>query len=109
MARDSAGNLYIADMQNNRIRKVTPNGQISTFAGNGVLAYGGDGGLATQAALSNPYSVAAGPDGYIYIADYGNNRIRRVGPPGCTPSTCVITTVVGNGAQGLLRRRWPRR
>lgn len=97
VALDGAGNLYIADMQNNRIRKVTPAGVISTFAGDGTYTYGGDGGLATQAGLKNPYAVAVGPDGYIYIADFGNNRIRRVGPPGCSPSTCVISTVVGTG------------
>ncbi|MGD9764449.1 MAG: dockerin type I domain-containing protein [Candidatus Binatia bacterium] len=101
VARDSAGNVYIADTQNNRIRKVTPSGQISTFAGTGVLAYSGDGGLATQAALYNPQGVAVGPDGYVYIADNGNNRIRSVGPPGCGPSTCVITTVVGTGTGGF--------
>lgn len=99
VARDSAGNLYIADTQNNRVRKVTPNGQIATLAGTGAFAFGGDGGLATQAALSNPYAVAVASDGSVYIADFGNNRIRRVGPPGCAPSTCVITTVVGNGAR----------
>ncbi|MDX2168061.1 MAG: hypothetical protein SF182_13390 [Deltaproteobacteria bacterium] len=97
VARDSAGNLYIADTNNNRIRKVTPNGLITTFAGNGSMSYGGDNGLATQASLSSPYGVAVGPDGYVYIADYGNNRVRKVGPAGCAPSTCVITTVAGNG------------
>ncbi|MEO8601516.1 MAG: hypothetical protein ABI629_02960 [bacterium] len=101
VAQDSAGNLYIADLNNNRIRKVTPNGQISTFAGNGNMSYSGDNGLATQAALYNPYGVAVGPDGYVYIADFGNNRIRRVGPAGCTPSSCIITTVVGTGVSGF--------
>jgi len=100
VAVDSAGNVYIADMSNNRIRKVTPNGQISTYAGNGNLSYSGDGGLATQAAINNPYGVTIGPDGYLYIADFGNNRIRKVGPPGCVPSTCVITTAVGSGDYG---------
>ncbi len=100
VARDTAGNLYIADLKNNRIRKVTPAGQISTFAGNGSSAFSGDNGLATQAALYAPYGVAVGPDGYVYIADLGNNRIRRVGPAGCVPSTCIITTVVGSGVAG---------
>lgn len=98
VARDSAGNLYVADTKNNRIRKIGANGQISTFAGNGNLSFSGDNGPATQAALYNPYGVAVGPDGYVYIADLGNNRIRRVGPAGCVPSTCIITTVVGTGA-----------
>ena len=100
VAVDAAGNLYIADRDNNRIRKVTPNGIISTFAGNGNLSYGGDGGLATQAALYNPQGVRVGPDGYVYIADMGNCRIRRVGPPNCGPSTCIISTVVGSGEFG---------
>ena len=67
VARDSAGNLYIADNKNNRIRKVTPAGQISTFAGNGDASFSGDNGLATRAALNAPYGVAIGPDGYVYI------------------------------------------
>jgi hypothetical protein len=106
VARDGAGNLYIADMKNNRIRKVTASGQISTFAGNGNQTFGGDGGKSTDAALYNPYGLAVGPDGYVYIADLGNNRIRKVGPPNCTPGAaitnggCVITTVVGTGVWG---------
>src|SRR4029079_8647964 len=100
VATDRAGTLYIADRDNNRIRKVAPNGIISTFAGNGNLSYGGDGGLATQAALYNPQGVRVGPDGYVYIADMGNCRIRKVGPPNCGPSTCIISTVVGSGEFG---------
>lgn len=101
VAVDGSGNVYIADFQNNRVRKVSPSGQISTFAGNGTFSYSGDGGLATQAGLHAPFGVAVGPDGYVYIADQNNNRIRRVGPPGCTPSSCVITTAVGSGAWGF--------
>ncbi len=101
VAVDSAGNVYIADLMNNRIRKVGTDGRISTFAGNGQANYSGDNGLATSAGINSPYGVAVGPDGYVYIADYGNNRIRKVGPPGCTASTCVITTVAGNGNGGV--------
>jgi streptogramin lyase len=100
VARDGAGNLYVSDYSNNRIRKITLDGHIATLAGNGTLGYGGDGGLATQAALHNPWGVAVGPDGYVYVADFGNNRIRKIGPPGCTPQTCTISTVAGNGAWG---------
>jgi trimeric autotransporter adhesin len=100
VAVDSAGNVYIADSGNNRIRKVGTNGHISTFAGTGAPTYSGDGGLATQAAVNSPYGVAVGPDGNVYIADFGNNRIRKVSPPGCAPSTCVISTVAGTGAAG---------
>ncbi|MGH7789581.1 MAG: hypothetical protein ACRERC_22105 [Candidatus Binatia bacterium] len=99
VAVDSAGNAYIADSSNNRIRKVTPGGQISTFAGTGQQTYTGE-GLANQVAISTPYGVAVGPDGSVYIADFGNSRVRKVGPPGCTPATCVISTVAGTGTQG---------
>jgi sugar lactone lactonase YvrE len=94
IALDDAGNLYIADTENHRIRKVDPAGVITTIAG-GLHegergGYSGDGGPATQAGLSRPKGVAAGPDGSLYIADTGNNRTRRVDPAG------VITTVAGN-------------
>jgi hypothetical protein len=100
VAVDNAGNVYIADLMNNRVRKVGTDGRISTFAGNGQQNYSGDNGLATQAGVNEPYGVTVGPDGNVYIADFGNNRIRKVSPPGCVPSTCVITTVVGTGAAG---------
>jgi RHS repeat-associated protein len=85
------GSLYIADTGNNRIRKVAPDGSITTVAGNGGRSYGGDGGPATAASLNIPYGVAVGPDGSLYIADTGNNRIRKVAPDGS------ITTVAGKG------------
>jgi uncharacterized protein (TIGR03437 family) len=91
VAVDSAGNLYIADQSNNRIRKVS-NGVITTVAGNGTLGYGGDGGPATSAQLTNPYGVAVDAAGNLYIADFGSSRIRKV-------SNGVITTVAGNGTQ----------
>ncbi len=100
VAVDGAGNVYIADMMNNRIRKVATDGQISTFAGNGQGNYSGDNGLATQAGVYQPAGVAVGRDGNVYIADSGNNRIRKVSPPGCSASTCVITTVAGTAAAG---------
>ena len=88
------GSIYIADSSNNRIRRVGPDGIITTVAGNGNAGYSGDGGPATSASLTDPDGVAVGPDGSIYIADSGNNRIRRVGPDG------IITTVAGNGNSG---------
>jgi RHS repeat-associated protein len=89
------GSLYIADSDNDRIRRVDPNGIITTVAGSGdVGGFGGDGGPATQAQLNGPLDVALGPDGSLYIADSKNIRVRRVGPDG------VITTVAGNGLFG---------
>ncbi|MGH7165275.1 MAG: Ig-like domain-containing protein, partial [Nitrospiraceae bacterium] len=88
------GSLYIADQGNNRIRRVNPSGVITTVAGNGVPNYGGDGGPATAASLNFPWDVAISPDGSLYIADYQNARIRRVGTDG------IITTVAGTGIPG---------
>jgi len=93
VALDAAGGLYIADSENNRIRKVTPTGTITTLAGNGQYGYSGDGGPATAASLS-PGGVAVDAAGNLYIADYGNDRIRKVTPAG------TITTVAGNGQWG---------
>ncbi|MDN3513168.1 MAG: carboxypeptidase regulatory-like domain-containing protein [Candidatus Brocadia sp.] len=89
------GRLYIADTSNNRIRRVGPDGIITTVAGTGIPGFSGDGGLATQAQISGAYGVAVGSDGSLYIADHGNSRIRRVGPDG------IITTVAGNGTSGF--------
>ncbi len=91
---DSAGNLYIADRGNNRIRKVTSAGVISTVAGSGVAGSGADGGQATSAPLRAPAGVAVDPAGNVYIADQGNNRIRKVTTGG------VISTVAGGGSPG---------
>ncbi|VAW87327.1 hypothetical protein MNBD_GAMMA17-1579 [hydrothermal vent metagenome] len=86
--------LYIADRISQNVRRVSPDGIITTVAGTGVQGYSGDGGLAVQAMLSWPEDVALGSDGSFYIADSGNHRIRRVAPDG------IITTVVGTGAAG---------
>ncbi len=94
VAFDAAGNLYIADVNNNRIRKVTTAGAISTVAGNGTGGYSGDGGQATNAELNNPRGVACDATGNLYIADFENNRIRKVTTVG------VISTVAGNGTGG---------
>jgi uncharacterized protein (TIGR03437 family) len=94
VAVDASGNVYIADRGNNRIRKVSANGIITTVAGNGSSAYFGDGGSATSAELYNPSGVAVDASGNLYIADYGNQRIRKVSAAG------IITTVAGNGSQG---------
>jgi sugar lactone lactonase YvrE len=100
VAVDGAGTVYIADVLNHRIRRVGTDGRISTLAGNGQQAYTGEGN-ASQRALNQPFGVAVGPDGNVYIADLGNHRIRRVSPPGCVPPNCSISTVAGSGVAGL--------
>jgi uncharacterized protein (TIGR03437 family) len=92
IAVDAAGNLYIADTDNNRIRKVS-GGTIATVAGTGSTGSTGDNGRATSATLTYPYGVAVDSAGNIYIADTGNNRIRKV-------SNGTITTVAGTGVSG---------
>jgi sugar lactone lactonase YvrE len=92
LGRDGA--LYIADRNHHRVRRVGPDGVITTVAGTGARDFGGDGGPATLARLAEPEEVAVGPDGSLYIADRLNARIRRVGPDG------VITTVAGRGTRG---------
>jgi len=92
VAVDAAGNLYIADAYSSRIRWVTPAGAIFTVAGNGTEGFSGDGGPSTSASLNGPYGVAVDAAGNLYIADYGNSRIRKVNSAGGT-----ITTVAGNG------------
>ena len=94
VAADRAGNVWIADQFNNRIRKVGTDGIITTVAGNGESGYGGDNVSATKTGLMQPQGVAADSLGRIYIADTGNNRIRRVGLDG------IITTVAGTGTAG---------
>ncbi len=93
VALDNAGNIYIADANNNRIRKINPSGIISTVAGNGTSAFSGDGGPAGSASLNNPTGVAVDPAGNVYIADAYNNRVRKV-------SAGIITTVAGGGQGG---------
>ena len=94
LAVDSAGNLYIADSQNYRVRKISAKGVITTVAGNGTPGYSGDNGPATSAQLRAVYSVAVDSAGNLYIADTDNNVIRKV-----TASNGVITTVVGTGGK----------
>ncbi|MGA3238396.1 MAG: protease pro-enzyme activation domain-containing protein [Bryobacteraceae bacterium] len=96
VAVDASGNLYIADRYNLRIRMVSTSGTITTVAGNGSCCYGGDGGAATKAELYYPTGVAVDASGELYIADFYNDRIRRVDSSG------NITTVAGSGGYGYL-------
>jgi len=94
---DSTGNIFIADGYNNRIRKVNAlTGIITTVAGIDTAGATGDGGPATNAALNAPSGVCVDKSGNIYIADWGNNKIRKV-----TIATGIITTIAGTGAYGF--------
>ena len=94
VAVDRQGNLYIADPEVNRVRKVSPAGTITTFAGGDMPGFSGDGGPATSARLSDPWGVATDGRGNVYIGDTGNQRVRKVSPSG------TITTIAGNGKSG---------
>ncbi len=91
LAFDTDGNLYISEWRNNRVRRVSPDGIITTFAGTGNAGYSGDGGPATQAQLNGPNGLLVSTDGSLYIADSENNRIRSVAPNG------TIITIAGPG------------
>jgi uncharacterized protein (TIGR03437 family) len=90
LAVDAAGNIYIGDEQNHRVRRVSPGGTITTVAGNGAASFSGDGGPATAASLNQPGGLAVDSAGNLFIADRSNGRIRRV-------SAGVIATVAGGG------------
>ena len=92
VAADGKGNLYVVDQSNNRIRKIAPDGTITTVAGTGAFGYSGDGGLATSARLAFPTGVAVDSSGNLYIADNGNSVVRRV------TSNGLITTIAGTGS-----------
>ena len=96
IALDGPGNVYIADTFNHRIRKVTViGGIITTIAGTGTFGYSGDNGYPTSAQLHYPFGIALDGPGNVYIADTGNNRIRKV-----TVSTSIITTIAGTTGTG---------
>ena len=96
IAVDTVGNVFISEPGNNRVRKISIAGIITTYAGNGILSAGpnGDGGPATAAIVSNATANVLDNEGNLYVAD-GNSRVRKVSPSG------IITTVIGNGAYGF--------
>jgi probable HAF family extracellular repeat protein len=97
------GSIYLSEYMNNRIRKIDPAGNITTFAGTGAPgtgqgfspSFGGDGGAAANALLDWPRAMALGPDGSLFVAEAGNQRVRKINPAG------IITTVAGNGQGGF--------
>jgi hypothetical protein len=91
LALDAAGNLYIADVYNYRVRKVSPDGTITTVAGTGQPGFSGDGGKATDAQVKFLGSVVVDGAGNLFIADFYNHRVRRVSPDG------IISTYAGSG------------
>ncbi|MGA8807677.1 MAG: NHL repeat-containing protein [Thermoanaerobaculia bacterium] len=95
LAFDAAGNLYITEPFDSRVRKVTPGGTISTFAGNGHAGYSGDGGFASSALLSTPVDVKTDSSGNVFIGDLTASVVRKVSASG------IITTVAGTGTKGF--------
>ncbi|MGL4233595.1 MAG: hypothetical protein ACRCWJ_19670 [Casimicrobium sp.] len=94
VATGANGSIYIGDAQNHRVRRVDTNGVISTVAGNGTAGFAGDGGAATAAQLNFPGAIYVAANGDLLIADYANNRVRRVASDG------IISTFAGTGTAG---------
>jgi sugar lactone lactonase YvrE len=90
VAVDEVGNVYIADVENHRVRRVTRDGMITTFAGIGAAGFSGDGGPATSARLAGPFDVATDRGGNVYIADTSNRRVRKVAPSGTITTLASI-------------------
>jgi sugar lactone lactonase YvrE len=100
VAVDAVGNLFVADSENNRVRKVAINGMITTVAGDGTADFSGDGDNATTAGLSYPRGLAIDSSGNLFIADCNNSRIRKVTPAGIISTVAGIETAGFSGDKG---------
>ena len=89
---DTSNNVYVADDDNNKIRKIDPSGIITTFAGTGIFGYSGDGGPATAANIAAPKDMWIDTNSVLYFAGTKNHRIRKI-----DLSTSIIATVAGTG------------
>jgi sugar lactone lactonase YvrE len=96
VSSDPSGNLFIVEMTGQRVRKVDRQGRLSTVAGTGQTGSGGDGGPARKAQFNGPHSLAVATNGDIYVADTGNNRVRKI-----DHQTGMITTIAGTGQRGF--------
>ncbi len=92
IAVDAVGNIFIADRNNHKIRKISSDGNVSTLAGSGQV--GSNDGVGTNASFNEPWGICVGGDGYIYVADTRNNKVRKITPVG------VVTTFAGSGNYG---------
>jgi hypothetical protein len=104
MKFDAAGNLYIADLGNGRIRRVDTSGTVTTIAGTGQNGFGGDGGPATSAVFNGPIALAIDSTGAVIVADLNNNRVRRVVPGGAASTIAGQTLSIGDGGSSTLAR-----
>jgi sugar lactone lactonase YvrE len=95
MSFDGAGNLYVADGADCRVRKITPTGAISTIAGTGICGYSGDGGAATNAMISSPQAVVADHSGNLFIADGVNSVIRKIDSAGTITTFLTVFSYPG--------------
>jgi sugar lactone lactonase YvrE len=100
LALDDAGDLFVADGLGNVVRKIAPDGTISTVAGTRVRGFSGDGGPAVNAQLAGPDGIAVASDGTLYIGDRLNSRVRKIAPDG------VISTIGGTGTRGNTGSGW---
>jgi uncharacterized protein (TIGR03437 family) len=101
VAVDRAGNLYIADTGNRVVRRMSPGAPLTTIAGTGTCCYSGDGGLASDAQLNQPWGVAVDAGGNVYVADPGNNSVRMLAPASVGLTVSAVTNAASNLAGGV--------